>query len=271
MTYLTSLSRLLACAGSLAALSIVSVACSSVDTPATVKGADSPSGKERDTKIVHEPCDGESSSAKKVDIDGRGKPGIIHVMNGSREVCRIVDLNLDGAVDSFIYYDEQGRIRRTESDFDRDGRADEIGIYNGGVLVQKQRETNFDDKLDTWDYYEGDRLARRERDSDADGIVDQWWTFNNPTNPKCAVVATDANADGKPDPDSVVDLCGEQYGAPKATPAPDAGAPAAAASATPAASAASSSAPTSAPPSATPSATPSAKPDAKPPAASKGM
>ena len=58
MTYLTSLSRLLACAGSLAALSIVSVACSSVDTPATVKGADSPSGKERDTKIVHEPCDG---------------------------------------------------------------------------------------------------------------------------------------------------------------------------------------------------------------------
>ncbi len=155
---------------------------------------------------------------------------------GDKEVCRIVDLNLDGYPDSFIYYEADGKTeRRRESDFDRDGRVDEISISERGQLTLKLRETNFDNKIDTWDYYEGGRLTKRERDTDGDGIIDQWWTFNNPTNPKCAVVASDRNADGKPDPDSVVDLCGEAYTAPKdpsiptpaasGKPAPSAGVP----------------------------------------------
>src|SRR5262249_3989673 len=89
---------------------------------------------------------------------------------------------------------------------------------------------------DTWDYYQNGRLIRRERDSDGDGIIDQWWQFD-PNNPKCATVSSDRNADGKPDPDSVVDLCGESYGAPP-----------------------------KAPPGATPSASASAAPSAPPPA-----
>jgi hypothetical protein len=219
-------------------------ACSSTEA----EGAKSPiSNEKRDTTIVHEPCDGNSPDAVKVDVNGDGKPDIIHVMKGGREVCRIVDLNMDGAPDVFIYYDEQGRERRREQDFDRDGRADEITILENGQIKLKMRETNFDNKIDTWDYYENGRLVKRERDSDGDGIVDQWWTFNNPQNPKCAIVASDRNADGKPDPDSVVDLCGESYGAPKA-----------------ASSASPSAAPAKAAPSATPSAAPSAPPAATP-------
>lgn len=200
------------------ALVLLGASCSSPDP--TNARANSPTGGERDTEIKHEPCDGSSSSAKRIDANADGKPDIIHVMSGGKEVCRIVDLNLDGAIDAFIYYDSAGNERRRESDFDRDGRADEVTILANGVVVRKERETNFDNKIDTWDYYESGRLVRRERDSDGDKIVDQWWQFNNPTNPKCAVVATDRNADGKPDPDSVVDLCGESYGAPKPTPAP---------------------------------------------------
>jgi hypothetical protein len=241
------------------ALGAVTTGCSSSDE----KPKSPTDSQKRDTAIVHEPCDGTSSDAVKVDANGDGKPDIIHVMKAGKEVCRIVDLNMDGAVDAFIYYDDQGRERRRESDFDRDGRADEIAIYENGVLKLKLRETNFDNKIDTWDYYENGRLVRRERDSDGDGIVDQWWNFNNPNNPKCAIVASDRNADGKPDPESVVDLCGESYGA-KGAPA----APAATPSAAPSAAAAApppppppSAAPTAGP--AAPTAAPSAPP--KPP------
>jgi hypothetical protein len=278
MSHITRLTRALLAVG--ASASLAAMGCSTPDAANAGKGAASVTGLERDTKIAHEPCDANSAGATKVDVNGDGKPDIIHVMNGSREVCRIVDLNLDGAVDAFIYYDEQGRERRRESDFDRDGRADEIAIYQNGVLVQKQRETNFDDKLDTWDYYENGVLTKRERDSDGDGIVDQWWTFNNPTNPKCAVVASDTNADGKPDPDSVVDLCGDQYGTPKApAPASSASVAPAAASSAPAAGAPAASGAPSAAPSAAPSTAPSAapaapatssKPPAKAPTSGKG-
>ena len=195
-------------------------ACSSADAGGDKAKTANNGPEKRDTTIVHEPCDGNSSEAVKVDVNGDGKPDIIHVMKGGKEVCRIVDLNMDGAVDTFIYYDDQGRERRRESDFDRDGRADEITISENGQIKLKMRETNFDNKIDTWDYYENGRLVKRERDTDGDGIIDQWWTFNNPQNPRCAIVASDRNADGKPDPESVVDLCGEAYGTPvKAAPA----------------------------------------------------
>lgn len=224
---LRSLARSWPLAGSLALLA----ACTSPDPSQTKPAA--PTGDERDTEIKHEDCKKDAPTARKVDVNGDGLPDIIHVMESGREVCRVVDLNLDGAIDAFIYYDAQSRERRRESDFDRDGRADEIARYEAGAVVLKERETNFDNKIDTWDYYEKGRLVRRERDSDGDAIIDQWWDFNNAANPRCAVVATDQNADGKPDPNSVVDLCGASYGAPAATASP--GAPATAPAPAPAA------------------------------------
>ncbi len=224
-------------------------------------GAATPDGHgERDTELKHETCDGNSSSATKTDANGDGKPDITHVRSGGREVCRIVDLNLDGAPDSFIYYDEAGKERRRESDFDRDGRPDEIVFLSGGVVVRKERETNYDNKIDTWDYYDGGRLARRERDSDGDKIIDQWWQFNNPSKPACAVVASDRNADGKPDPDGVVDLCGESYGAPPSAPAPAAPGSSTAAAGSASAPTAAASAPGAPPAPSAPSAAASATP-----------
>lgn len=186
-----------------------------------------PTGSERDTEIKHETCNPSSPGSVPVDVNGDGRPDITHVMNAGREACRIVDLNLDGSVDAFVYYDPMGRERRRESDFDRDGRADEIAQLREGMLFLKERETNFDDKIDTWDYYEGGRLVRRERDADGDSLVDQWWTFNDPTDARCAVVASDRNVDGKPDPENVVDLCADARAKapPAAAPAGSARAP----------------------------------------------
>jgi hypothetical protein len=204
--------------GVLGVLGVVVGGCSSPD-PTNVKPT-TPTGDERDTEITHEACDFSSPQATRVDVNSDKRPDIIHVMTNGRETCRVLDLNFDGSVDAYIFYDAAGLERRREADYDRDGRADEITFLANGAVVRKERETNFDDKIDTWDYYAGGRLVRRERDSDGDAIIDQWWEFNNPGDPRCAIVSADRNADRKPDPDSIVDLCAEAYGAPAAYPPP---------------------------------------------------
>jgi hypothetical protein len=177
------------------------------------KDASDAAGEKRDTELTHEDCDVSSSSAVKLDGNGDKRPDIITVMDGKRPECRAADINMDGVIDVFIYYDDAGKMRRRESGFDRDSRPDEISHYAAGVIVRKERETNNDAKIDTWDYFEGGKLAREERDSTGDGYVDQWWTFPS-DDLKCAVVVSDGDGDGKPDPDSQIDLCKDAKPAP---------------------------------------------------------
>lgn len=150
-------------------------------------------------EITHEDCDTDAKGAVKSDVNNDGRADITRVVQGNRESCRVLDLNFDGRVDNFLYFDEAGNLRRRESDFDRDGLVDEIGLYKNGKIVQKFRETNLDGKLDTWDSYTNERLTERMRDINADGKVDQWWTFPDPTKLECPVVAHDEDGDGKPD------------------------------------------------------------------------
>src|SRR4051812_7460880 len=84
----------------------------------------------RDTQVVHEPCD--VTAAQKVDANGDGKPDISIVNRDGREVCRAVDLNFDGIVDAYSYFDASGQLRRRENDYDKDGQIDEISTFKGG-------------------------------------------------------------------------------------------------------------------------------------------
>lgn len=191
--------------------------CSSTET----KPPNGPNagGDQRDTEMVHEDCDLQSSDAKGLDANGDGKPDIIKVFSGGREVCRAVDINMDRMIDVFVYFDDAGQVRRRESGFDRDTQPDEISYYQGGQLIRKERETNNDRKIDTWSYFTAGRLVKEERDSTGDGYVDQWWTFNRPDQPQCAIVLTDADGDGQPDKDSEIDTCGKNLPKPPAAPA----------------------------------------------------
>lgn len=161
-------------------------------------------GLERDVRVVHEECS--TSSAEKLDANGDGRPDVFIVRSGSREVCRAVDLNLDGKIDVYSYNDSSGRLRRKEYDFDRDGVIDEITTYQAGVITSKQRATLLANRLDTWEYYQNGALARSERDSDSDAVVDQWWEYPKPG---CPLIHTDANEDGRPDPGTTIDYCKE--------------------------------------------------------------
>jgi hypothetical protein len=158
----------------------------------------------RDTRIVHEACN--VGAGEKVDANGDGRPDVIIVKSGGLELCRAVDLNFDGSIDAWVYNDGSGQIRRRETDYDRDGRVDEIAIYRAGTIVEKHRATTLANKVDTWQYYQAGVLARTERDADGDEIVDQWWEY-----PKagCPLIHSDADGDGRPDPGATVDYCKE--------------------------------------------------------------
>ena len=223
---------------------------------------------QRPTTIVHEDCDINSPTAQRIDASGEGKPDIISVMSGGHEICRALDLNFDGRIDRYMYFDDKGQVRRVESDYDRDGRIDEVAIYRDGQIVRKDREMSLDGKVDTWDVYENGKLVKQERDSDGDGKVDEWWTFPDPNHPECPLVAKDTTGDGRPDPGSQIDMChppddSTDKTAPAASGSASPGA-AAGSSAPPVASVAASAA-TDSPPSASSSAAPSApKPPSKP-------
>lgn len=159
---------------------------------------------QRDTSIEHEACAIDGNDVERIDADGDGRPDIFIVRSGGHEVCRAVDLNLDGVIDRWTYFDADGRPRRQESDYDRDGRIDEIALFRDGVVVERQRATSLVDRLDTWQFYEKGELVRVERDANGDGIIDQWWEYPSP---ECPLIHVDVNNDGRPDPGASIDSC----------------------------------------------------------------
>jgi len=166
----------------------------------------------RDIEISHEPCAVDSGGADKINVGGDPRPDIVVVRSGGREVCRSVDLNFDGTVDAWIYRDAQGNVARRENDYDRDGRTDEIAVYQRGSLIEKHRATTLAGRLDTWHFFQGGKLARTERDSDGDALVDQWWEYPKPDQPDCPLIHSDVDGDGRPDPGATVNVCGEASG-----------------------------------------------------------
>ena len=171
-------------------------------------GANSPGGgiTKRDTAVTHEPCDTKASGTEKIDANNDGKPDIFIVHEGSREVCRAVDLNFDGVIDSYSYFDQSGQLRRRESDYDKDGQIDEISVFKSGQIAEKDQSTAQARHLDTWDFFQAGVLVRSERDSNGDGIIDQWWEYPKPG---CPLIHADMNNDGRPDPGATIDYCKE--------------------------------------------------------------
>ncbi|MBX3182079.1 MAG: hypothetical protein KIT72_10515 [Polyangiaceae bacterium] len=197
--------------------SLMALACglTALGCSASVSSAHSVDGEgvtRRDTTITHEPCDVQSSSARGTDVNGDGTPDLIQVFDGARELCRSVDLNFDARVDTWVYFDASGQVRRRESDYDRDGRIDEIALYQAGVLTEQHRATTLGGRLDTWHFFQGGKLSRTERDSDGDGVIDQWWEYPDPEREECPRIHSDVDGDGRPDPGATVDVCGEGSG-----------------------------------------------------------
>jgi hypothetical protein len=165
----------------------------------------------KDTRIVHEDCDLDASGAESQDVNGDGRPDRTVVRQGGVERCRGLDLNFDGTIDAWVYLEPSGKVRRRESDYDRDGRVDEIALYSHGVLVERQRATSLLGKLDTWQFYASDKVVRAERDSNGDDVIDQWWEYSSGRSVDCPLIHSDVDGDGRPDPGATVDVCGDRH------------------------------------------------------------
>lgn len=185
-------------------LTLILAGCSG-STTGKVDSQDNAGGP-RPTEIVHEECDIEDSSAERMDANGDGVADVTSVKSGNTISCQAFDLNFDGKVDSWVYFQPDGKVRRRESDYDRDGRIDEVAIFQGGIVMEKHRATTLNNRLDTWDFFKAGVLARSERDSDGDAVVDQWWEYPKPG---CPMIHSDVDGDGRPDPGATVDFCKE--------------------------------------------------------------
>ena len=160
----------------------------------------------RDTGVTHEACDLAAAGAERIDANGDGKTDVTVVRDGGREVCRAVDLNFDGVIDAYSYFDGNGLLRRRENDYDKDGQIDEITSFKAGQIAERDQSTALPRHLDTWDFYQAGALVRTERDSNGDGVIDQWWEYPKPG---CPLIHADVNNDGRPDPGATIDYCKE--------------------------------------------------------------
>ena len=141
------------------------------------------------------------------------------MIDGGREVCSFADINGDGRIDLWTYFDESGATRRTEAAYGVNPNVTEIGSYKNGELDTVARDTTGSARLDTWDHYANGKIVARERDKNGDGRLDEWWTFEAGSD-----LATITEADprtGKPDPASTIKMeVGALAGAPTTSVAP---------------------------------------------------
>jgi hypothetical protein len=127
-----------------------------------------------------------------VNLDGRPDQ-FVHTVDG-RVVRTERDLDFDGQIDLYEYYDASGAVVEQEFQLDFDPAIDAVRYYQAGALVRKElstgysglftivkrydvdgtlltveRDSDLDGAADVWEYYEGGRLMQIGRDLDGDG------------------------------------------------------------------------------------------------------
>ncbi|MBN2725137.1 MAG: hypothetical protein JXR95_13820 [Deltaproteobacteria bacterium] len=112
--------------------------------------------KERCSKWQHEELKKTSSTAaapslsrKELYITSVNPIGVIkYYRNDNTLACREVDLNGDGLMDLFYFYDPSGKItKEVQQDWDRDGIIDLRRIYRNGVIFRELQNTDGDESF----------------------------------------------------------------------------------------------------------------------------
>jgi antitoxin component YwqK of YwqJK toxin-antitoxin module len=133
-----------------------------------------------------------TDDVRTADLDGNGVPEVYKYVKeiedpakpGEKKAVLVrqdLDVNWDGKVDIWRYFDADGQVSKEEWDTDFDGNIDETRTFDAGVVVQSERDRNNDGKTDIWRFYKAGKLERKESDTNGDGKADRWEYFNGRT------------------------------------------------------------------------------------------
>ena len=131
---------------------------------------------------------GETDDLRTSDIDNDGKPEVFKYYSriddperpGEKKTQltrQDVDLNWDGKIDIWRYFDASGKVEREEWDTDYDGKVDDTRFFENGVITRAERDRNNDGRADMVRYYKSGALERKESDTNGDGQIDRWEYF----------------------------------------------------------------------------------------------
>ena len=150
------------------------------------------------TGVIQRVIEGRNLKELGLDIDADDVAHTrVHVRG--TEITRVDrDMNGDGQIDRWEYYDASQKLVKVGFSLAGDGVLDAWAYHDeAGQITKVEVSTRRDDKIDRWEYYADDQLARVEEDTDHDGRVDRWSTYEDGILVKTEI---DADKDGRPDP-----------------------------------------------------------------------
>jgi hypothetical protein len=111
-------------------------------------------------------------------VNKSGKNDSVLYTEGSRVRRVELDLNGDGKVDRWDFYDERGKLQKVGLSQRDDGVMDAEAFYtDAGVLAEIRISTKRDGHYDRTEFYENNVLVRSADDTNGDGKPHKWDTY----------------------------------------------------------------------------------------------
>jgi hypothetical protein len=141
----------------------------------------------------------------------RNKNGVIDTwtdMDGTKPLRSRIDLDEDGKIDRWEYYDDKGGLTKVGFSRGNTGKADAWAYARADGKVDRIEisSTSDEKKIDRWEHYDpsapgvgpqgAGALIAAEEDTNGDGKIDKWETYEHGA---LLTAAFDEDHDGKPD------------------------------------------------------------------------
>lgn len=129
-------------------------------------------------------------------------------MDGTRPLRSRIDLDEDGRIDRWEYYDANGQLAKVGFSRRKNGKPDAWAYpaADGTIVRVDISSTSDEHRIDRWERYDGSAraanaatpgtLVSAEEDANGDGRPDEWETYARGV---LETVAFDENHDGTPD------------------------------------------------------------------------